>query len=35
MEKEKKKKKKRKGLDSPPKDKMIGSTRDILKVVKK
>ena len=34
MEKEKEKKKK-KGLDKPPKDKMIGSTRDILKVVKK
>jgi len=31
----KKKKKKRKGLDGPPRDKMVGSNRDILKVVKK
>jgi len=35
MDNKKKKKRKKKGLDSPPKDKMIGSTRDILKVVKK
>jgi len=34
MEK-KKKKKKRKGLDRPPRDKMVGSTRDTLRVVKK
>ena len=34
MEK-KKKEKKRKELNRPPKDKMVGSTRDILRVVKK
>jgi len=31
----KKKKKRKKGLDGPPKDKMIGSIRDLLKEVKK
>ena len=35
MKNEKEKKKKKKELNSPPKDKMVGSTRDLLKVVKK
>ena len=35
MMEKKKKKKKRKGLDSPPRDKMISSVREDLKLVKK